>query len=103
LTGIAEKAADLSDGAEEQIRRAAMRYLIYFSKLTPIVYTTVKESGVLLTIRYIVRPRNRRSSEQMIWEAILTEFEQHEDIALAYPTMRYYRIDEAGRKSSDGQ
>ena len=91
LGEIAETAAHLSDGAEEQIRRAAMQYLIYFTKLTPIVYTTVKESGVMLTIRNIVRPRNRRSSEEMVWEAILTAFEENEDISLAYPTTRFYQ------------
>lgn len=85
-----EKAGDLSKGMEEQIRRAAMHYLIYFKNLTPIVYTTVRESGVLLTLRYIVKPRNRRGSEQAIWEAVLTEFARHDDISLAYPTTRFY-------------
>ncbi|MBN1671084.1 MAG: mechanosensitive ion channel [Kiritimatiellae bacterium] len=87
----AAKAEPLSQGAAEQIRRAAMRYLIYFDKLTPIVYTTVKDSGVLLTIRYIVKPRQRRGSEEAIWEAILDEFAKHDDITLAYPTTRFYQ------------
>ena len=91
-----DKTVHLSDGAEAQIRRAAMRYLIYFSKLTPIVYTSVRDSGVLLTIRYIVRPRNRRGSEQEVWEAILREFAKHDDIHLAYPTTRFYRTKEEG-------
>lgn len=85
-----EKAEHLSTGAAEQIRRAAMKYLIHFDKLTPIVYTSVRDSGVLLTIRYIVKPRRRRNSEQEIWEAILTVFNQEEDINLAYPTTRFY-------------
>jgi small-conductance mechanosensitive channel len=91
LGEIAETAAHLSDGAEEQIRRAAMLYLICFTKLTSILYTTVKESGVMLTIRYIVKPRNRRGSEEMVWEAILTAFEENEDVSLAYPTTRFYQ------------
>jgi small-conductance mechanosensitive channel len=92
LTTIAsEKAEHLSEGAKEQIRRAAMRYLIFFENLTPIVYTTVKESGVLLTLRYIVKPRERRNSEETIWEAVLDEFAKHEDITLAYPTTRFYQ------------
>ncbi|NQU41336.1 MAG: mechanosensitive ion channel [Lentisphaerae bacterium] len=85
----ADKAEHLSQGAEEQIRRAAMRYLIFFKNLTPIVYTSVRESGVLLTLRYIVKPRARRNSEEAIWEAILEAFAQHDDIALAYPTTRF--------------
>ena len=89
LTGIAQsKAEHLSVGAEEQIRRAAMKYMIYFNKLTPIVYTTVKDSGVLFTIRFIVKPRQRRMAEQEIWEEILNKFDQHDDLDLAYPTTR---------------
>ena len=91
-----DKAQRLSEGAEEQIRRAAMKYLIYFNKLTPIVYTTVKDSGILLTIRYIVKPRQRRTSEQDIWETILRAFQKHDDIELAYPTTRFYGAREIG-------
>lgn len=89
-----DKAEHLSEGAEQQIRRAAMKYMIYFKNLTPIVYTTVKNSGVMLTIRYIVRPRSRRGAEEQIWEAVLDQFALHEDIKLAYPTQRFYRLGE---------
>jgi small-conductance mechanosensitive channel len=85
-----DKAEPLSQGAEQQIKRAAMKYLIYFNKLTPIVYTAVKDSGVMLTMRYIVKPRQRRTSSQEVWEALLREFAKHDDIALAYPTTRFY-------------
>jgi small-conductance mechanosensitive channel len=92
LSAIArDKAEHLSEGAEAQIRHAAMKYLIYFKKLTPIVYTTVKDCGVQLTIRYIVKPRQRRGSEQEIWEAILRAFARESNIDLAYPTTRFYR------------
>lgn len=81
----------LSKGALEQIRRAAEKYLIFYSALTPIVYTTVKDSGVLLTIRYLVNPRQKRTSDQQIWEATLDAFEKEEDIELAYPTTCFYK------------
>ncbi|MCD6288748.1 MAG: mechanosensitive ion channel family protein [Candidatus Hydrogenedentes bacterium] len=91
LTEIAEQRAEhLTGDAEKQIRRAAVQYLVQFKKLTPIVYTTVRDSGVLLTVRYFVKPRQRRSSEQDVWEAILDEFAKHDDISLAYPTTRFY-------------
>jgi small-conductance mechanosensitive channel len=86
-----EDIESLSGGAQEQIRLAAKKYLIFYGALTPIVYTTVKDSGVLLTIRYMVNPRQRRSSEQNIWEAILDAFAKEENIELAYPTTRLYR------------
>ena len=87
----------LSKGAQEQIRLAAKKYFIFFNKFTPIVYTTVKDYGVLLTIRYLVNPRQRRSTEQQIWEATLDAFSREDDIAFAYPTTRFYtRENEAG-------
>jgi len=92
-----EKAEHLSKGVEAQIRRAAMRYLIYFKQLTPIVYTSVRDSGVRLTLRYIVKPRQRRGSEHEIWEAVLIAFAQHDDIDLAYPTTRFYQHGEGSR------
>jgi len=40
--------------------------MILYYKLTPIVYTSVKDSGVLLTIGYLCEPQRRRDSEQAI-------------------------------------
>jgi small-conductance mechanosensitive channel len=83
-------AEHLSPHAEERIREASRRFMIFYTKLSPTVYTTVKDCGVLLTIRYICEPRRRRDSEQAIWEDILKEFFKHEDIDFAYPTQRFY-------------
>ena len=85
-----EQAESLSQGAQNQIRRAARKYLIVAGKLTPIVYTSVKDSGIMLTIRYLVNPRMRRGTEQKIWEHILSDFEKEKNIELAYPTIRYF-------------
>lgn len=93
LVGIASDYIErLSDGAQDQIRRAAKKYLIFYGALTPIVYTSVKDSGVLLTIRYLVDPRQRRSTEQNIWEAVLNAFSKEKNIDFAYPTTRLYRL-----------
>lgn len=86
-----EQAESLSQGAQNQIRRAARKYLIVAGKLTPIVYTSVKDSGIMLTIRYLVNPRMRRGTEQKIWEQVLTEFDNEPKIDLAYPTIRYVK------------
>jgi len=64
--------------------------MIFYTKLSPTVYTTVKDCGVLLTIRYICEPRRRRDSEQGIWEDILKEFAKSAEIDFAYPTQRFY-------------
>jgi small-conductance mechanosensitive channel len=92
LSDIATRdAASLSTGAAEHIRRAAQRFAITYSKLTPIVYLRVVEYGVMLTIRYLCDPRRRRSTEQAIWEDILREFAAEPDIEFAYPTQRFYQ------------
>ncbi len=76
--------------AKDQIRKANEKYFISFTALTPIVYTSVKDSGVLLTIRFLVDPRKRRSTEERLWEAILDTLDRHKDIELAYPTTRFF-------------
>lgn len=98
LTQIAEdKVHTMSAGVEEQIRRAASKHMIFFQKLTPIVYTTVKDSGVQLTLRYLTLPRSRRSAEQIVWESILDRFAEEPQIDLAYPTIRYYANQHEGK------
>ena len=87
---LQEKTESLSQGAQNQIRRAARKYLIVAGKLTPTVYTSVKDSGIMLTMRYLVNPRMRRGTEQKIWEEILDAFEKEDRIELAYPTVRYF-------------
>jgi small-conductance mechanosensitive channel len=84
-------AEPLSADAESEILEASKTYLIYYKNLTPIVYTTVKDFGVMLTIRYLCNPRKRRSSEHEIWEEIITRFKQQPDIHFAYPTTRFYK------------
>jgi small-conductance mechanosensitive channel len=91
LVEIAQKhASHITKDAEKRIKEASKRYLIFFTALTPTVYTSVRDCGVLLTIRYLISPRNRRGSEQAIWEDILTEFSKCKDIDFAYPTQRFY-------------
>jgi len=64
------------------------RFLIHYRKLTPIVYLSVRDSGVLLTLRYLCRPRERRGTAGELWEAILDAFADADDVQLAYPTQR---------------
>ncbi|HDP36908.1 MAG TPA: mechanosensitive ion channel family protein [Candidatus Atribacteria bacterium] len=91
LQKIADKDAEqLSKAAEKRVKEASKKFMILYSRLTPIVYTSVQDSGVLLTIRYLCEPQRRRDSEQIIWEDILKEFTRNNDIDFAYPTQRFY-------------
>jgi len=91
LQQIASKHAEkLTQEAERHVREAARRFMIFYTKLTPIVYTSVKDSGVLLTVRYLCQPQRRRGTQEAIWEDILTAFAGRDDIDFAYPTRRFY-------------
>lgn len=82
-------AEHLSDAAQYRLQKAAQKYMIFYSKLTPTVYTSVEESGILLTIRYLCEPRQRRGTEEVIWEDILRTFAKQSNISFAYPTHRF--------------
>ncbi len=93
---VTDTAVQLSESAQTKIREASQKYLIFYNKLTPIVYTTVEDSGVLLTMRFLCEPRRRRVREEEIWELVLEEFAKHSDIDFAYPTTRFYDLHREG-------
>ena len=91
-----------SEEAKAEIRRAAKKYLIFFEYLTPIVWTSVADSGVTLTLRYLCEPRRRRSSAGVIWEEVLNAFAKCDDIDFAYPTQRFYDNAREGKPGAGG-
>ena len=90
LQEVADSQATLTEAAQQEVRKASRRFMIFYGALTPTVYTSVADSGVVLTIRYLCQPRKRRGSAQEIWEQILTRFGERDDIDFAYPTQRFY-------------
>lgn len=89
LTEIAETHSHvLSPEASDALKKANKKLMIFYPKLTPIVYTSVKENGVQLTIRYLCKPKHRRSSSEKIWLDILDFIESRDDIDFAYTTYR---------------
>ncbi len=81
---------EMGQAAAERLRQAARKFMIFYTKLTPTVYTSVRDCGVLLTLRYLCDPRKRRATEQAVWEDILDVFAGADDIDFAYPTQRFY-------------
>jgi small-conductance mechanosensitive channel len=92
-----EHAENLSEKAAERVRETNRKFMIFYKTFTPTVYTSVKDSGVLLTIRYLCRPRERRGSTQAIWEDVLDQFAAAHDIDFAYPTRRFFDSAVEGR------
>lgn len=86
-----ERVGETVKEAERAMKTASRKFMIHFRKLTPKVYTSVQDSGVLLTLRFICKARQRRGTAEEIWESILDAFSERPDIDLAYPTIRTYR------------
>lgn len=98
LSRIAEKhGLPAGKEAAEQVAQLARKYLIFYTEYNPIVYTSVKDCGVMLTIRHMCEPRERRRVNQEIWEEILAEFARCDDIDFAYPTTRWYDNRQEGK------
>lgn len=87
------EAPDVEGPAGERIRQTARRYSIRVGTLTPTVYVSVRDSGVLLTARYLVETRTRRGRSDRLWRAILDAFADTPTVELAYPTVRTYLPD----------
>ncbi len=84
----ADQTVDITREAHKPANRGEQRFLIRYRKLTPVVYVSVEDSGVLLTLRYLCRPRERRGTASQMWERVLDAFHEHPDVTLAYPTQR---------------
>ena len=85
---VARHTVETVEKARHHAADPTRRYLVTYGTLTPTVYTRVQASGVLLTIRSLCDPRQRRNFDQIIWEETLRAFAKHDDIDFAYPTQR---------------
>ena len=89
-----DKLQALSKEILPEIEKANRKYYIEYKKLDPTVYTKVKENGVMLTLRYLCPPKQRRNYEQIVVEETLRQFAKHADIPFAYPTTRFFNAEE---------
>ena len=96
---IAEKDFEMKkDSILERLRKVRKRYLLRYNFVTPKVYVTVADSGVQLSLRYMVSARRRRTMDDEFSREILRQFAKESSISLAYPTMRIYRNNESAEK-----
>ncbi len=104
---VQQHGGPMSELASQRVQDASRRYFMLNTSFDPVVYTSVQDSGVLLTMRYLCDPRQRRVSAQAIWEDILDAFAERPDIDFAYPTQRFYNNvtegKEEARASINGQ
>ena len=91
LEGILKaRSQKLDTEVRKRIDDASHSLHIRFPTVTPVVWTDVVDSGVRLTMRYLCKPRARRSSSSVIWEQVLEAFGKLSDVDFAYPTTRRY-------------
>ncbi len=74
--------------AQAQLDRVRSRSLIRYRNFSPIVYTSVVDHGVQLTMRYLCPTRRRRLEREQLWEGVLDLVAGCEALDLAYPTQR---------------
>ncbi len=91
LRRATERAVGMEEIVKRKIKRMSRRYMIYYGKLTPIVYIKILDSGVELTLRYLTEARKRRSTEDELARWILEEVARSEEVNFAYPTYRIVR------------
>lgn len=83
----------------ERLRKVRKQYLLRYNFISPKVYVTIADSGVKLSLRYMVSARKRRTMDDEFARQILRQFTKEPSIALAYPTMRLFRNSEAAGQS----
>jgi small-conductance mechanosensitive channel len=97
---LAAVLGEVCGGFETEARRAieaaSRKNFILYRTLTPTVYTSVGENGVLFSLRYPCPPRKRRWMAERIWERVLDEFAGEPVVAIAYPTRRVFQRSLAG-------
>jgi small-conductance mechanosensitive channel len=93
-------AGHLAAPAESKLKEYARDFLVVPVDLTPRVFTTVDESGVLLTVRHVCQSRHRRESTQQIWEDVLDRFAECDDVAFAYSTKRSFDNVREGKRGT---
>jgi small-conductance mechanosensitive channel len=104
---LEEAGGHTAEDASHRIAQAAKTYKIRFTHLTPTVYVSVRDRGVMLTGRVLVDTRRRRAVDQQVWRALLDGIAAEPTVEIAYPTTRTHlrdplRIDDgAGRQQGE--
>jgi small-conductance mechanosensitive channel len=73
----------INQNNEPIIQQAAKQCVAFYNKLVPELYAQVSEGRIVLTVRFLCEPDKRRLTMHAIWEDVLLEFGQCEDIRFA--------------------
>lgn len=73
---------EYSKAFENKIRRLSKNYLVRLGKMTPIVYVTLEEGKIMLSLRYLTHVHHKRQNRAFISEKILIEFKKEKSIQI---------------------
>ena len=97
------EAEKIEPEVKRQIELMQQRYaIIHYEQLGPIVYTSIADNGVRLTLRYLAPARMRRNVNHRISRNVLEAFIEHPRIDFAYPTTRLFRNPDEGKSALGG-
>ena len=83
-----QESQEIQEQVKNKIKRMSEKYLIYFKKFTPIVYTKIGDNGIKLTLRYLTDVKQRRTGENRLSTKILEAVNKTDSVKFAYPTYR---------------
>lgn len=83
---------------QNQLKESSLKFMLPIESFESKVFTTVEDSGVVFTIRYLCEPKQRRKTEVELWEEILDAFDKESDIQFGYPTQRFFRTEGSAPK-----
>lgn len=83
--------AEIAPDVESGFKRLERKYAFKYGKLTPIVYVSLGESGVELTLRFLAPVRRRRGLIDATSRRVLESFAAEPKLRLAHPAIRVYR------------
>lgn len=61
---------------ENEINTIGLDYRIYFNKLKPIIYTSIVDKHIELSIRFLIHPKKIRIVENDIWLKIIDSYQK---------------------------
>ena len=83
-----QESQEIQEQVKRKIKRMSEKYMIYFKKFTPIIYTKIEDNGVKLTLRFLTDVKKRRSGEDSLSTKILDAINKNDTVNFAYPTYR---------------
>jgi len=81
-----EYVSDLHQDATEKLQDMMVRYPLQQTQVEPTLYLTITDNWIEMSLRYVVRARERRTVKAQLHRELLQHFEREESIQVASAT-----------------